>query len=78
MSFTLSQHVIGCSLLMSHLNSGSKPELTEKVDDQHHGTNKASLDWFCQLETNHATLSLFNYHHGTGPKCLRDYHRNIM
>jgi len=25
---------------------GSKPELTEKVDDQHHGTNKAWLDWF--------------------------------
>jgi len=25
------------------------------------------LVWFCQLETNHATLSLFNYHHGTGP-----------
>jgi len=40
MSFTLSQHVIGCSLLMSHLNSGPKPELTEKVDDQDHGTNK--------------------------------------
>jgi len=28
------------------LNSGSKPELTEKVEDQHHGTNKAWLDWF--------------------------------
>ncbi|XP_067253048.1 natural killer cell receptor 2B4-like [Chanodichthys erythropterus] len=25
---------------------GSKPELTEKVDDQHHGTNKAGLEWF--------------------------------
>jgi len=35
MSFTLSQHVIGCSL-PKLLNSGSKPELTEKVDDQHH------------------------------------------
>jgi len=42
MSFTLSQNVIGCSL-MSDLNSGSKPEMTEKVDDQHHGTNKV---WF--------------------------------
>jgi len=26
------------------------------------------LLWFCQLETNPATLSLFNYHHGTGPR----------
>jgi len=44
MSFTVSQHVIGCLLLMPHLNSGSKPELTltMKVD----GTNKAWLDWF--------------------------------
>jgi len=28
------------------LNSRSKPELTEKVDYQKHGTNKAWLDWF--------------------------------
>jgi len=46
MSITFSQHVIGCSLLMTHLNSGSKPELTEKGHDQHNGTNKAWLDWF--------------------------------
>ncbi len=43
--------VIGCSPVMSHIhvdftNSGSKPELTKKVDDQHHGTNKAGLEWF--------------------------------
>jgi len=31
---------------MSHLNSGSKSELTEKVDDQYHSDNKAWLDWF--------------------------------
>jgi len=34
---------------MSHLNSGSKPELTEKVDDQHHGTGlrckKKNMMW---------------------------------
>ncbi len=23
-----------------------KPELTEKVDNQHHGTKKAGLEWF--------------------------------
>jgi len=31
-------------------------------------------DWiglvFCQLETNPVTMSLFNYHHGTGPIML--------
>jgi len=54
-----------------HLNSRSKPELTEKVDDQHYGTNKAWLDWFGFVNsTNPATLSLFNYHHGTGPRSL--------
>jgi len=25
------------------------------------------LVWFCQLETNPVTLSLYNHHHGTGP-----------
>ncbi len=33
-------------MCMRSINSGSKPELTEKVDDQHHGTNKAGLEWF--------------------------------
>jgi len=46
MSITLSQHVIGCSLLVVTPKLKLKPELTEKVDDQHHGTNKAWLDWF--------------------------------
>jgi len=56
-SFILSQHVIGCSLLMSYPNS--KPELAEWVDDQHHGTNKAWLDWFGFVnKTDPVTLSL--------------------
>ncbi len=44
--------VIGCSPLMSHIHVHAlhklriKPELTEKVDDQLHGTNKARLEWF--------------------------------
>ncbi len=44
--------VIGYSPLMSHIHVHTlhylriKPELTEKVDDQHHGTNKARLEWF--------------------------------
>jgi len=47
----LSQHLIGCSLLMSLLNSGSKPELMEKLDDQH-VTNKGWIGLvFFQLET---------------------------
>ncbi len=55
-----------CHTYMCSTNSGSKPELTKRVDDQHHGTNKAGLQWFgCQLETNPVTL--FIYHHGTGP-----------
>ncbi|ROI62454.1 Chimeric ERCC6-PGBD3 protein [Anabarilius grahami] len=33
-----------CHAFMRSTNSGSKPELTEKVDDQHHGTNKAGLE----------------------------------
>jgi len=54
MSFTRSQHVIG----------SSKPDLTEKVDDHHHGTNKAWLDWFGLVNSK---LILQPYHHGTGP-----------
>ncbi len=54
-------------------NSGSKPELTKKVDDQHHGTNKAGLVWFCQLKTYPVTLSLFSSRHGTGPGSAVDY-----
>ncbi len=44
--------VIGCSPVMSHIHVHVlhklriKPEFTEKVDDQHHGTNKAGLEWF--------------------------------
>ncbi len=57
---------------MRSTNSGSKPELTKKVDDQHHGTNKAGLEWFCQLEPNPVTLNLFIYHHGTGPRAVKE------
>ncbi len=47
-------HTFMCS---GSTNSGSKSELTEKVDDQHHGTSKARLEWFgfCQLKTNPVT-----------------------
>jgi len=50
--------------------TGSNPELTEKVEDQHHGTNKAWLDWFgfvnskLILQTEFVQLA---YHHGTDP-----------
>jgi len=51
------------------LNSRSKPELTKKVDDQHHGTNKAWLDWFGFVNSKLIMQPrvLFNYHHDTGP-----------
>ncbi len=29
------------------MHIGTQGELTEKVDDQLHGTNKARLEWFC-------------------------------
>jgi len=50
---------------MSHVNSGSKPELTEKVN---HQQSLVGLVWFCQLKTNPVTQSVFNYLHGTGPR----------
>ncbi len=49
-------------------NSGSKPELTKKIDDQHHGANKAESEWFGLVKTNPVTLNLFISHHGTGPR----------
>ncbi len=39
-------------------NSGSKPELIKKVNDQQHHA-PVNLDWFGQLETNPVTLNVF-------------------
>ncbi len=41
----------GCLLLMSYFCVSCFSELTEKVDDQRHGTNKAGLDWFGFVNT---------------------------
>ncbi len=43
--------------------------LTEKVDDQHHGTNKSQIGvvWFCQFKTNPYNSEFVHLHHGTGP-----------
>jgi len=49
--------------------------LTEKVDDPliimvPTKSGWIGLVWFCQLKTNPATLSLFNYHRGTDPRLV--------
>jgi len=54
---------LDCDLRKLHdsVKSQSKPEFTEKVDDQHHSTNKDWLNWFGFVNLK-LILSLFNYH----------------
>ncbi len=61
------------------ITSGSKPELTKKVDDQLRGTNKSRLDWFGFVNSNEScnSLSLFSSHHGTGPRFMPLYSQLI-
>jgi len=44
-SFSVCDWLFTTDVTPKLLNSGSKPELTEKVNDLHHDTNKAWLDW---------------------------------
>ncbi len=66
--------VIGCSPVMSH--SCAHAPLTQDqawVDRESwwsaswYQQSQIGVVWFCQLKTYPITLSLFIYHHGTGP-----------
>ncbi len=72
----VARHVIGCSLLMSHIHVHTLHKLRTKAWVDKESWCSASwyqqrqiwVLWLCQLKTNPVTRNYFSYRHGTVPR----------